>query len=190
MISLRSSLVPLCSAALLLLSSFNHLPDWIGQEEEEVILPGERIALKRRSELFTAEIPMAEGNITLPPEQLNTEWRQPLGDASGISDHLTLNQPLSLAASANVGDNFTTVLTPAPVVENNRIFTLDGNGTISAHHAETLELLWQSDAIEHHDSDDALLGGGLAVAGTVLYAVNDEGKVIAQKSFVKERESR
>lgn len=169
-------------AMLAMLASCNYLPDWMGNEEEEVILPGERIALKRRSELFEAEIPMADGNITLPPEHLTTEWRQPLGNASGVSDHLTLEQPITLNASVDLGDEFTTLLTPSPVVENGVIFALDGNGTISALNAETLESLWQSSALERDDSDDSLLGGGLAVAGKVLYALNDEGKIIALSS--------
>ncbi len=169
-------------ALTLTTTSCNYLPDWVGQDDEEVILPGERIALKRRSELFEVEIPMADGNITLPPERLNTEWRQPLGNASSVSDHLTLQQPIALSASVDVGDKFKTLLTPSPVVENDRIFTLDGNGTISAHHAETLEPLWKSDALERNDSDDSLLGGGLAVAGKVLYALNDEGLIIALSS--------
>ncbi|MDG1286248.1 MAG: PQQ-binding-like beta-propeller repeat protein [Rickettsiales bacterium] len=178
---MRGILLTLSCTMLLALSSCNYLPDWIGDQEDEKILPGERIALKRRAELFEAELPAAEGNIQLPPERRNASWNQPLGSSAGVSDHLTLAQPLQVAASTSVGEgtSFSTLIIPAPVIENGRVFALDGNGALSAHDSTSLELIWQSDALVSEDSDDSLLGGGLAVAGKVLYAANDEGKIIA-----------
>lgn len=176
---MRFTTLTLALLGAMSLASCNYLPDWVGTDEEEVALPGERIALKRSSELFKAEIPMAEGNITLPPEQSNTSWKQSLGNASSVSDHLTLTQPISLAESADIGDAFGGLLTPSPVIEEGRLFALDGNGTISALDAASLEPLWESSVVEHNDDDDLLLGGGLAVAGKVLYAMNDEGKIVA-----------
>ncbi len=178
---MRTLLLIISSSLLITLSGCNYLPDWIGEKEDEKILPGERIALKRRAELFEPEIPAAEGNIQLPPERTNDAWNQPLGSSAGVSDHLTLAQPLQIAASSKVGNgsDFNTVIIPAPVTEDGRIFVLDGKGTLSAHDSTSLESIWKSEALMHEDDDDALLGGGLAVAGKVLYAANDEGKIIA-----------
>lgn len=173
----------ICSAisALLLLSSCNYLPDWAGKGDDKPALPGERIALKRQSKLFEAEIPAVDSNIQLPPARKNESWKQPLGNAASVSDHLELNQPLSLAASNEVGNGtaFDTLIIPAPVVDNGRIFALDGDGTLSAHNSDNLKVIWQSDLLESDDSDDKLIGGGLATANNVVYAVNDEGLIVA-----------
>ena len=168
-------------SALFLLSSCNYLPEWVGSKEEEKLLPGERIALKRNSELFAAEVTAEEVNIRLPEARRNEAWNQTYGSVTGISDHLLLDMPLAAGTSQQVGngDAFRTLITPSPVVENGKIFALDGNGTLSAHDSQSLEILWQSDALEHSDSDDSLLGGGLAVAGKIIYGASDEGKVIA-----------
>lgn len=169
----------LCSLSLL--ASCNYLPEWMGNEEEETILPGERIALKRGRELFEAEIPEFEGNIQLPPQRNNAEWNQLMGSASNVFDHLAFSEEPSEVTSVSVGDGdeFEAALLPSPVVSGGKVFALDGNGTISAHSSETLEKLWESDALENMDGDDVLLGGGLAAVNEVIYASNDEGRIIA-----------
>lgn len=176
-------LLPLVVAGLLALSlsSCNYLPSWMGTEEEEEILPGERIPLKRSSSLFESEIPPSEGLIQLPPAQANRDWNQAMGSASNVSDHLSFTDTPDTRLSATIGDgdDFPTAILPAPVVEKTRVFALDGDGTLSAHDTETLAMLWQSSELESDDGDDALLGGGLAVASDVLYAANDEGRIVA-----------
>ncbi len=172
----RSLLVIL--SLLTLLSSCNYLPDWLGKDEDEVILPGERVALKRSSELFKAEATNEDAVILLPDERRNIDWKQSLGNAAGVSDHLLLEQPLKLEHSQSLGAPYNTLLIPSPVIEGERIFALDGEGQINALNAQTLEPLWTSEALVKQD-DEHLLGGGLAVSGSVLYAINDEGKVLA-----------
>jgi outer membrane protein assembly factor BamB len=170
------------AVSLSLLSGCNYLPDWLGADDaDDVILPGERIALKRRGALFEPEIPAGEASIQLPPERPASDWNQSFGSASGVSDHLQFTElpQKTLSATLGDGDDFATAILPAPVVENDRIFALDGDGTLSAHSTETLEQLWQSPALESADSDDALLGGGVAVASDVVYAANDEGRIVA-----------
>ncbi len=171
----------IASIGLMSLSGCNQLPDWLGSEEQKASLPGERIALKRASEQFAVEVPLAEQNVQLPPAKMNDSWNQSFGSVTGISDHLLLSLPFTSSSEGTVGDgdDFNTLIIPSPVVENGRIFALDGNGTLSAHDSETLLPIWQSTALEHSNSGDSLLGGGLAVAGEILYAVNDEGKLAA-----------
>lgn len=167
--------------ALSVISACNHLPDWMGSDEDETILPGERIALKRSAPLFEAEVAAEEMNIQLPEAYQNDSWNQALGAASGVSDQLALTQPLEHSISTGIGDgnSFSSEIIPAPVIDENRVFAMDGRGVVSAHNAETLELLWKSDIVENSESDDKLLGGGLAVASNIIYVANDEGTIAA-----------
>jgi len=178
---MKASLRLAALLALTVISACNHLPDWMGNEEDETILPGERIALKRSAPLFEAEVPAEEMNIQLPEAYQNDSWNQALGAASGVSDQLALTQPLEHSISTGIGDgnSFSSEIIPAPVIDENRVFAMDGRGVVSAHNAETLELLWKSDIVETSESDDKLLGGGMAVASNIVYVANDEGTIAA-----------
>lgn len=172
--------LPSLLLGLFLVSGCNHLPDWLGTDEEDLKLPGERISLKRAPERFLSEVMGTEARINLPEPVTNKNWSQPMGTAAGVADHLALTANIERATSATVGDgnDFSTRLIPSPVVTEQAVYAMDGEGVISAHQLGTLELIWQSSILESEEGDP-LLGGGLAVRSNVLYASNNEGKVVA-----------
>ena len=101
--------------------------------EKEVPLPGKRISVMQQ-ENVAGELASADRPIALPAQRQNADWTQPGGVASNAPGHLALGQAVKSAwsADAGTGSSFYGKLTGSPIVYDDKVFTLDAAGKVSA----------------------------------------------------------
>lgn len=149
----------------------------------EVVLPGERVAL--RAALNGPVAPASDAatvsqNIRLPAQVNHSAWPQAFGGPTHKITHPALGNSLTRAWSAPIGSGNDRKhrITADPVAANGRIYTLDARSTVTAT-ATSGARLWQVDLTPLGENTDDASGGGLAVAGGQLYVTTGFGDLIA-----------
>jgi len=176
----RPVLLPLMLLGLM--SGCNYLPDWLGKQDTTPAISGERIALQQKnSSIVRSDTTTDSAIIRLPEAQVKQNWLQALGSSANVSDHIQLSPSLKSGTRITVGEGgaFKTHLIPAPIVANNTVFAMDGNGVISAHQADSLALIWRSEQLVPEDDSTPFAGGGLGIDQNRLIAIGQHGHVVA-----------
>ncbi len=153
----------------------------IGCAPKEVILPGERVALREAVGAAPAEPSAPQGaKIALPAMQSNADWAQRGGNARHAAPHAALSAKPQLiwATAIGQGDSRKNRIAAAPVVAGGRVFTMDAGSTVSAVSTGGA-LLWQADLAAGFDRGGGSSGGGLAAEGGRLYVTTSYGEVVA-----------
>jgi outer membrane protein assembly factor BamB len=118
--------------------------------------------------------------IVLPPPVRNAAWPQDGGNPAHVMGHLAVNERLSQAWSASIGDGggYRRKILAQPVVADGTVFAMDSDGTVSAFSLAGGSRLWRFDT-KDEDADSPNVGGGLAVDQGTVYAANGLGELIA-----------
>ncbi|MCB9983849.1 MAG: PQQ-binding-like beta-propeller repeat protein [Rhodospirillales bacterium] len=153
-------------------------------KDEPPPLEGERISVMQMQKNLEPDDPVLETQgLIMPPEWTNEFWPQVGGYPNHSMQNLSLSAtPLKRAWSADIGDGATDELPliTEPVVVDGRIFTLDTDNRLSAFNIENGEELWHID-VQAEDEDDAVIAGGIASSGGVLYVTNGYNEILAVK---------
>lgn len=180
MAMLRPAFLALTS--LLLLTSCDSMPNWLGSEESTAPkVAGERVAVLGQDITYTADATLADTLIELAPAERLADWPQHSGNAAGYATSLELTGDLSSTNSTSIGDgeafHYKSVI--APVIADGTIFAMDAQGSISAHAVTDIDhKIWTSPGVANPD-ETAMLGGGLAYDQGKLFAVSGNGLVVA-----------
>jgi len=148
--------------------------------EKPVPLPGKRVSVIQQ-ENITTNLAAAERPVTLPPPRENASWSQPGGVANNAPGHLALASAVKNAwsAEAGKGSSFYGKLTASPIVYDNKVYTLDAAGKISAFSASGGSAIWQASTTPANEKDQEGFGGGLAADGGRIYAATGYGYLVA-----------
>jgi outer membrane protein assembly factor BamB len=148
---------------------------WFGGAEEPP-LPGERVSVMLLERELTADPNLADLPIELPPPLQNDSWAQNGGVPNHAMHHLAAADQLDLAWRVDIGAGAADdgQLLARPVIAEDRIFTIDAEGTIRAFDAGSGAPLWTFS----QDQEDGLIGGGLAYANGWLFATLSSGEVL------------
>jgi len=144
-------------------------------------LPGERIAVITDSNVVSVDPSEARKPIHLPSAQANASWSQPGGSPSNNLGHLALNGELRKvwSADAGTGSSWRGRLSAIPLVDGDKVFTLDAGGTVSAFSSATGARLWAANVTPGNENRKEGFGGGLAMDGGHLYAATGYGTVVS-----------
>lgn len=147
--------------------------------QQEVILPGERVAL-RDGTFANTVLTAAPRGIALPAQVANADWTHRNGGPSHAGGHPALPGALSLAFSVPIGEANSrgARITAEPVVAGGRIFTLDARATVSAFSTGG-GLLWSREVVPAGVARADASGGGLASDGEVVLVTTGYGRVTA-----------
>jgi outer membrane protein assembly factor BamB len=148
---------------------------WFGGAEDPP-LPGERISVMLLERELTADPNLADLPIELPPPLRNDSWPQNGGVPTHAMHHLAAADQLRPAWRADIGAGASDEgqLLARPVVAEDRVFTMDAEGTIRAFDADDGAPIWTF----AQDEEDGLIGGGLAYANGWLFATLSSGDVL------------
>ncbi|MDQ2093307.1 PQQ-like beta-propeller repeat protein [Rhodalgimonas zhirmunskyi] len=155
--------------------------------EPEVILPGKREdprAILTDVEMAAPiDAEVAENRalpIRLPGISRNANWTQPTGTPATRTENAAYSGAMQLAWAAPIGagDSRRNRITADPVVAGGRVFTLDAQARVTAT-ALNGETAWARDLLPARDGAHDATGGGLAVAGNVLYVTSGFGLLTA-----------
>jgi outer membrane protein assembly factor BamB len=170
-----------CSDSLsgMSLPSLPKLQDLNPFAEKEVPLPGKRVSVLQRED--NSELAVADRPIALPPPRLNESWSQPGGVPSNAPGHLALGGESKNAwsADAGTGSSFYGKLTATPIVYDNKVYTLDAAGKVSAFSISGGSAAWRVSLTPKSEKDQEGYGGGLAADSGRIYAATGFGYVVA-----------
>lgn len=150
-------------------------------KEQEVILPGERIAVLKHEGLATTNSARATSPVSLPSMSQNTAWTQPGGTPSNALGHLQYSAGMAPLWSTNVGYGSSSAsrLTVIPVIQSNRVFTMDIRGTVTATSLGNGSKIWAKSLRPANEGKKEGYGGGLALSDNKLYVATGYGQVHA-----------
>jgi outer membrane protein assembly factor BamB len=141
-------------------------------------LPGERIPVRPPS-AAVADGPRAIP-ISLPAATFNADWSHRNGAAQGRPSHPAIAPVPQLRWATGIGDGDAKRrrILAGPVVAGGLIFAMDASGRISAV-SRGGQVVWSQSLVPTEQTADAGPGGGMAVAGGVLYVTTGFGDVLA-----------
>ncbi|MFC7705050.1 PQQ-binding-like beta-propeller repeat protein [Plastorhodobacter daqingensis] len=147
--------------------------------EPEVILPGERLALRDGQEVRLSEVNVARP-IALAAQVNHAEWPQRGGSATHRLQHPAFAAVPQLYWSAPIGtgEGRQFRITADPVVAANRVFTLDARATVTATGLDG-STLWSRDLTPPGERTPRASGGALAYGEGRLYVTTGYGRLVA-----------
>jgi outer membrane protein assembly factor BamB len=148
--------------------------------EKQVPLPGKRVAVIQQENIAT-NLSAADKPIILPAQRQNDSWTQPGGVASNAPGHLAFAGTTNSAwsADAGTGSTFFGRLTASPIVYEDKVYTLDAAGKVSAFGTSGGAPVWHVSTTPPSEKDREGFGGGLAADGGRIYAATGYGYVFA-----------
>ncbi len=149
---------------------------WFGTEKPP--LPGKRepVLASRRGLTVDPGAP----KVVLPPPVRNAAWPQAGGNPAHAMGHLAANPVLAQAWAGEIGagGGYRRMILAQPVVANGLVYTMDSNAVVSAFALASGGQAWRVDT-KDKDADSTNVGGGLAVGGDTLYALNGLADLVA-----------
>ena len=148
--------------------------------EKPVPLPGKRVAVIQQENVAT-NLAAADRPLMLPPPRQNDAWSEPGGVPSNALGHLALAGAGQSAWSADAGrgSSFYGRLTASPIVYEDRVYTLDAGGRVTAFSVSSGTEVWRMSVTPPNEKDQEGFGGGLAADGGRIYAGTGFGYVVA-----------
>ncbi|WP_328799407.1 outer membrane protein assembly factor BamB family protein [Sandaracinobacteroides hominis] len=142
---------------------------------------GERISVLDYESQVVAEADLQGVDVVLPQPSVNAAWTQPAGSASGSMGHLALADSLTRAWTVSVGkgSDATRKLNATPVIADNRLFTMDTEGQVSAFDATSGGVLWRKTIELAGEGSRPAFGGGVSVMDGRVFATTGFGLVVA-----------
>jgi outer membrane protein assembly factor BamB len=147
--------------------------------EKPVPLPGKRVSVIQQ-ENIGYDLANADRPVVLPAAYQNDAWSQPGGTPTNALGHLALNGSVKSIWTADIGkgSSFYGKLTASPIVYDNKVYTLDAAGKVSAF-STSGAVVWQASTAPSGEKDQEGFGGGLAADGGRIYAATGYGYMVA-----------
>lgn len=119
---------------------------------------------------------LAGVEISLPQPRAITAWPVPGGDPAQAVENVEAAKDFKVAWREGVGagSNRKRQITATPVAVDGRIYTLDGEATVTASDARTGRSIWRARLETGGKRDKEAFGGGLAI---------DDGKVFVASGY-------
>jgi outer membrane protein assembly factor BamB len=148
--------------------------DWLGDEAKKPI-PGNREPVLAATRGLVIDSPLS---VTVPPPISNEVWLQPGGNPAHTGANLAGGLTHAWSRSIGAGGDYRTHMTAIPLIDGERVFTMDTNGTISAFGIAKGEQIWRTPTRpkKNHSGN---LGGGIAIDGGKLYAATGRSELMA-----------
>ncbi len=154
--------------------------------ERELILPGERLDARtpladRFAGVVTPDAENVSRAITLPNAQTVADWGQRGMNTRNRLPHAALSAAPAEIWAVNIGQGNTRRqrIATDPVAADGRIFTMDADAGLVATAVDSGAPLWSVNLTPDFDRGGGISGGGLAVAGGVVYATTNYGEIVA-----------
>ncbi|CAN7333375.1 PQQ-binding-like beta-propeller repeat protein [Phenylobacterium sp. LjRoot219] len=140
---------------------------------KETASAGERISIVPADQRLEPAEALKGVDFALPTPVVVADWPLPGGTPEQSVEHVDAAPSLTIAWRKDIGrgSGKGRFVTAPPIAAGGRIFTLDGEATVTAHDANTGAQVWRS-SIKPSDNkrDREAFGGGLAYANGKLYA--------------------
>jgi outer membrane protein assembly factor BamB len=152
-----------------------------GDDDDEVIIEGERISVMTLEDQLLVDQGLARQPVSLPRPYVNASWPQAGGQSHHAMQHLALGQSPQVVWQSEVGRGSTgnLLMLAQPVVADGMVFTLDASWVVSAFDANSGEWLWRHPLKDGVESKDTAAGGGLGFRDGRLFVTIGSGFAVA-----------
>jgi outer membrane protein assembly factor BamB len=149
-------------------------------EEDEVPLPGERVAVMLDDTTIEPDPSIAGLAVGLPAARANADWPQAGGGPQHNPQHLAMsaNPRLAWTLDLGEGEDDDAKILGQPIVSNGRVYAMDARDRVTAADAGSGRVVWRAD-LEPEGEDDGYFGGGVAVADGRVFVTTGFGRVFA-----------
>lgn len=147
----------------------------------EIKLEGERVSVLQLQSVLEPDPGVAGDDFNLPDPWVNSYWPQAGGYPDHAMRHLALNTgALKRAWSVDIGSGSSKQrrLITQPVVVEDKIFTMDTKGVVTAFDSTNGKRIWRVSVVPKGEELTALTGG-LAFGEHMLYVTDGYGYVLA-----------
>lgn len=127
-------------------------------------LPGERLSILQLQKDLVPNPALEAEDIALPEIWQNKFWPQAGGYPNHAMTHVALAPQFKKAWQVSIGDggDKRTPLTAIPVIAEDRVYTLDTGGNLSAFDIQNGKRLWRESMVPRGEGSSGAVGGGLA----------------------------
>ena len=150
---------------------------------DKVLPQGKRIAVLDPVAAIKPDVSAGQSRIVVPAAYTNSSWLQESYNPQHLQQNFKVSTSFQKQWSAGFGKGSSKreFLISKPLVNNNRVYTLDASGLLSAFNIENGETLWDVKLRAENDNvdDTALKGAGIAMANGVIFATTGYGTVYA-----------
>ncbi|MEO9470411.1 PQQ-binding-like beta-propeller repeat protein [Parasphingorhabdus sp.] len=166
--------------ALSLLSGCGVLGGGGGDSKKSTPTLGKRTNILTGESGAAVDPALAGISVILPAPSANPDWAQSGGNAGKSIGHVALGASPTRVWTANIsGTSKRARLAAAPVVSNGRLYAIDTDAVVHAFDAATGAKTWSMRIEVKGDGSSSVFGGGVSAAGTMVYATNGVGDVVA-----------
>ncbi len=157
-------------ACALLLSGCENAEKIFGSDKDPP-LPGERLSILQLQKDLVPNPALEAEDIALPEIWENKFWPQVGGYPNHAMTHVALSPTFKKVWSESIGagGDKRTPLTAIPVVAEDRVYTLDTEGNLSAFALENGKRQWRQSVVPRGEGKSGAVGGGLAWHEGKLY---------------------
>lgn len=175
------------------------MPEWMGGEEAQEPLTGERISVLAHDSRLQADPLLNDIEIRIPEAETVNSWtlqKTPPSQHPSLKSRLSNTKTISIGEGAKGGFR----ITSAPIIAGGVIYALDADGVITARSINNIEkVLWQTQVEEKQMQEDLLgigfdvgfgnrtvkkefLGGNIAYGNKAVFVTTGRGGVAAYGS--------
>lgn len=153
--------------------------DWFAEAKPDP-LPGKRMSVVELQTRLDPDPALAAITVTADAAQDIQDWPFAGGPANHDSGNRHLGDSLKKIWSIDIGSasDGRARLIAQPVIQNDRIYTMDASGTVRAFDSHGGKNLWSTDTTPEYEQSGALTGG-LGVDGNRLFVTTGYASVVA-----------
>ena len=171
-----------CGFLLLITTTILSGCSYFDGEKEAPPLPGERISVLDLQQELQPSSDTSHDQIEIAPATQNPDWPQAGGEAHHVMQNLAFGDMAQIekiwASDIGQGGNDNLPLNAQPIVASGTVFTLDSDLHVMAFHSQTGKKFWEKD-IAHPTEEEAVIAGGLAHDGNILYVTSGYNEVLS-----------
>jgi outer membrane protein assembly factor BamB len=147
---------------------------------KETASAGERISIVPADQRLEVSEALKGVGFALPAPVVVTDWPLPGGTPEQSVEHVDAAPALEIAWRKDIGrgSGKGRFVTAPPIAAGGRIFTLDGEASVTAHDARTGAQIWRTNIRPSGKRDREAFGGGLAYADGKLFVSSGFREVI------------
>ncbi len=150
-------------------------------DKDELRLSGERVSVLQMQRVLEPDPGVVEDDFRLPDPWMNAYWPQTGGYPDHAMRHLALSAaPLKKQWSVDIGagSDKQRRLVTQPIIVDNKVFTMDTKGVVSAFESMTGKRIWRVSIVPKGEELTSLTGG-LSYGEHMLYVTDGYGYVLA-----------
>ena len=177
--NLRITVPLLLALALVGCETLGDAYDYVFTKKAKEKLTGERLSVLSLNTRLEPDPQLAQLEIRLPRPIVNAEWPEAGGYPNHVMQHLALGDDVKERWRSSIGGGATRDgrIPAQPVLVGDRVFTMDGSGSVRAFDRAGGRRIWEVD-VTPEDAGRAF-GGGLAAAEGRVFVATGYAEVVA-----------